>query len=104
MSCLMLLTLPVSIQALLLKNGISPLFEHFEKGSNALYFIRLLGQTEDAVKSLTKAADILQITHGKNSPFVKQLLWKLEEARAEASYKRSSEDGKESPSMNHVYT
>ncbi|XP_059590963.1 histone-lysine N-methyltransferase ASHR1 isoform X6 [Vitis vinifera] len=52
----------------------------------------LLGETEDAVKSLTKAADILQITHGTNTPFMKELLFKLEEARAEASHKRSSKD------------
>ncbi|KAK2442276.1 Histone-lysine N-methyltransferase ashr1 [Trifolium repens] len=49
-----------------------------------------LGDTEGAVKSLTKAVDILRITHGTNTPFVKELLMMLEEARAEASYKLSS--------------
>lgn len=53
---------------------------------------RLLGNTEDAIKSLSKAADILRITHGTNTPFVKELMMKLEEARAEASYKLSSKD------------
>ncbi|CAK9174195.1 unnamed protein product [Ilex paraguariensis] len=51
-----------------------------------------LGYTEDAVKSLTKAVDILQITHGTNTPFMKDLLFKLEEAHAEASFKLSSKD------------
>ncbi|XP_042508779.1 histone-lysine N-methyltransferase ASHR1 isoform X2 [Macadamia integrifolia] len=49
----------------------------------------LLGDTQDAIKSLTKAADILRITHGTNTPFMKDLLIKLEEARAEAAYKLS---------------
>lgn len=53
---------------------------------------RLLGNTEDAIKSLSKAADILRITHGTNTPFVKELMMKLEEARAKASYKLSSKD------------
>ncbi|KAL1344530.1 histone-lysine N-methyltransferase ASHR1 isoform X3 [Arachis hypogaea] len=51
-----------------------------------------LGETEEAVKSLTKAVDILRITHGTNTHFVKELLMKLEEARAEASYKSSSKE------------
>ncbi|XLR32740.1 hypothetical protein S83_060640 [Arachis hypogaea] len=51
-----------------------------------------LGETEDAVKSLTKAVDILRITHGTNTHFVTELLMKLEEARAEASYKSSSKE------------
>ncbi|KAL2503527.1 Histone-lysine N-methyltransferase ASHR1 [Abeliophyllum distichum] len=50
----------------------------------------LLGETEEAVKSLTKALDVLRITHGTKTPFMMELLSKLEEARAEASYKRSS--------------
>lgn len=49
-----------------------------------------LGETEEAVKSLSKAADVLRITHGTNTLFMKDLLMKLEEARAEASYKLSS--------------
>lgn len=53
----------------------------------------LLGYTEDAIKSLAKAVDIIRITHGTSSPFVKDLVIKLEEARAEASYKLSSKDG-----------
>ncbi|KAJ0024550.1 hypothetical protein Pint_08233 [Pistacia integerrima] len=52
----------------------------------------LLGETENAIKSLTKAVDILRITHGTNSLFMKELLMKLEEARAEASYKPSLQD------------
>uniref|UniRef100_A0A2P2KVZ2 Histone-lysine N-methyltransferase ASHR1 isoform X2 n=1 Tax=Rhizophora mucronata TaxID=61149 RepID=A0A2P2KVZ2_RHIMU len=47
----------------------------------------LLGETQDAIKSLTRAVDILRITHGTNTPFMKELLMKLEEAHAEASYK-----------------
>lgn len=53
---------------------------------------RYLGDTEGAVKSLTKAMDVLRITHGTNTPFMKDLLLKLEEARAEASYQQSSKD------------
>ncbi|GMY06847.1 histone-lysine N-methyltransferase ASHR1 isoform X1 [Fagus crenata] len=52
----------------------------------------LLGDTEDAIKSLTKAMDILRITHGTDTPFMKDLLMKLEEAHAEASYKLSCKD------------
>nr|XP_027190031.1 histone-lysine N-methyltransferase ASHR1 isoform X2 [Cicer arietinum] len=51
-----------------------------------------LGDTEEAVISLTKAVDILRITHGTNTPFVKELLVMLEEARAEASFKLSSKE------------
>lgn len=51
-----------------------------------------LGDTENAIKSLTKAVEILRITHGTNSPFMKELILKLEEAEAEASYKLSSKD------------
>ncbi|XP_077213980.1 SET domain group 37 isoform X2 [Tasmannia lanceolata] len=46
----------------------------------------LLGDVLEALKSLTKAMDILRITHGTSTPFMKELLNKLEEARAEASY------------------
>lgn len=59
---------------------------------DGIQFDRLLGHTEDAIKSYTKAFDILRITHGTNSSFMKELLLKLEEARAEASYKLSSTD------------
>ncbi|KAK3230724.1 hypothetical protein Dsin_002605 [Dipteronia sinensis] len=52
----------------------------------------LLGDTENAIKSLTKAVDMLRITHGTSSLFMKELLMKLEEAHAEASYKLSSID------------
>lgn len=52
----------------------------------------LLGYTEDAIKSLTRAVDILRITHGTNSPFMKELMTKMDEARAEASYNLSSKD------------
>ncbi|KAG2701046.1 hypothetical protein I3760_06G025100 [Carya illinoinensis] len=51
-----------------------------------------LGDTDGAIESLTRAVDILKITHGTNTPFIKELLLKLEEARAEASYKLSSKD------------
>lgn len=51
-----------------------------------------LGNTEDAVKALTKAVDVLRVTHGINTPFMMNLLTMLEEARAEASYKFSSKD------------
>ncbi|XP_020547415.1 histone-lysine N-methyltransferase ASHR1 isoform X2 [Sesamum indicum] len=52
----------------------------------------LLGETEAAVRSLTKALDILRITHGTLTPFMLELLSKLEEARAEASYMLHSQD------------
>uniref|UniRef100_A0A803M5A2 Uncharacterized protein n=1 Tax=Chenopodium quinoa TaxID=63459 RepID=A0A803M5A2_CHEQI len=47
----------------------------------------LLGETANCVRSLTKALDILRLTHGTNTPFMKELLFKLEEALAEASFK-----------------
>ncbi|KAL0360184.1 UNVERIFIED_CONTAM: Histone-lysine N-methyltransferase ASHR1 [Sesamum radiatum] len=47
---------------------------------------------EAAVTSLTKALDILRITHGTTTPFMMELLSKLEEARAEASYMHHSQD------------
>lgn len=49
----------------------------------------LLEYTEDALKSLTRAADVLRITHGTNSQFMKELFGKLEEARAEVSFRLS---------------
>ncbi|CAI9764046.1 unnamed protein product [Fraxinus pennsylvanica] len=52
----------------------------------------LLGETEEAVKSLTKALNVLRITHGTKNPFMMELLSKLDEAHAEASYKRSSQN------------
>ncbi|WOK97698.1 histone-lysine N-methyltransferase ASHR1 [Canna indica] len=52
----------------------------------------LLELTEDALQSFIKAADILRITHGTRTPFMKELLSKLEEARAEAAYKHSVSD------------
>ncbi|KAF8377029.1 hypothetical protein HHK36_030401 [Tetracentron sinense] len=52
----------------------------------------LLGETENAIKTLTNALDILRITHGTNTSFTRDLLIKLEEAHAEASYKLSSND------------
>ncbi|KAJ1293970.1 hypothetical protein BS78_01G111000 [Paspalum vaginatum] len=53
----------------------------------------LLEYTEDALKSLTRAADILKITHGTKSQFMKELFGKLEEARAEVSFRISSIHG-----------
>ncbi|OEL14493.1 Histone-lysine N-methyltransferase ASHR1 [Dichanthelium oligosanthes] len=53
----------------------------------------LLGCAEDALRSLTRAADILRITHGTNSQFMKELFGKLEEARAEVSFRLSSGHG-----------
>lgn len=44
------------------------------------------------MKSLTNAVNVLRFTHGTNTPFMKDLLLKLDEARAEASYKLSSQD------------
>lgn len=52
----------------------------------------LLGYTDEAIKSLTQAVDVLRITHGTNTSFMKDLIAKLEEAQAEASYKLSSMD------------
>ncbi|XVF36853.1 hypothetical protein REPUB_Repub19eG0094200 [Reevesia pubescens] len=52
----------------------------------------LLGETDDAIRSLTKAVDILPISHGTNTAFMKELLMKLEEAHAEASFKLSSRE------------
>jgi [histone H3]-lysine4/36 N-trimethyltransferase SMYD len=54
---------------------------------------RLLEFTEDALKSLTRAADILKVTHGVKSQFMKELFGKLEEARAEVSFRLSSRHG-----------
>ncbi|KAJ3672932.1 hypothetical protein LUZ60_006306 [Juncus effusus] len=50
----------------------------------------LLEKTEEALKSYTRAFDILRITHGTKSHFMKELIFNLDEARAEASYKNSS--------------
>ncbi|PKU70842.1 Histone-lysine N-methyltransferase ASHR1 [Dendrobium catenatum] len=52
----------------------------------------LLEQTEDALKSFTKAVEILRITHGTSTPFMKELFSKLDEARAEHCYKLSAKD------------
>ncbi|KAK4370441.1 hypothetical protein RND71_009916 [Anisodus tanguticus] len=51
-----------------------------------------LGETEEAYRSLARAAEILRITHGTNTTFMKELFVKLEEARAEFSYKISSKE------------
>lgn len=52
----------------------------------------MLEYTEDALKSLTRASDILRVTHGTKSQFMKELFGKLEEARAEASFRLTSGD------------
>ncbi|KAL3729635.1 hypothetical protein ACJRO7_026722 [Eucalyptus globulus] len=52
----------------------------------------LLDDTGNAIKSLTKAVDILRVTHGTNTEFVRELVMKLEEARAEASHNLSCAD------------
>ncbi|CAA0827867.1 Histone-lysine N-methyltransferase ASHR1 [Striga hermonthica] len=52
----------------------------------------LLGETEKAVMSFTKALDVLRLTHGTKTRFVMELLDKLDEARAEASYMLRSPD------------
>ncbi|TVU45471.1 hypothetical protein EJB05_04960, partial [Eragrostis curvula] len=57
--------------------------------------------TEDALKSFTRAADILRITHGTKSQFMKELFAKLEEVRAEVSFRFSSRDGQQEPSDCH---
>ncbi|KAG0485280.1 hypothetical protein HPP92_009359 [Vanilla planifolia] len=54
----------------------------------------LLEETEDALKSFTAAVDILGITHGTSTPFIKELISRADEARAEAAYKQSNEDSK----------
>lgn len=51
--------------------------------SKYFQFYRLLGETEEAVRSLTKALDVLRVTHGVKSPFMMELMSKVEEARAE---------------------
>lgn len=56
------------------------------------FFLRLLGYTDDAIKSLGKAVNILRVTHGTGTPFMKELTMKLEEACAEASYKLAHTD------------
>ncbi|KAL3641315.1 Histone-lysine N-methyltransferase ashr1 [Castilleja foliolosa] len=53
----------------------------------------LLGETEAAVRSLTKALDVLRITHGTKTSFMMELMSKLDEARAEASYMLRSRNG-----------
>ncbi|XP_058097233.1 histone-lysine N-methyltransferase ASHR1 isoform X2 [Magnolia sinica] len=52
----------------------------------------LIEETRVALKSFTKAADVLRITHGTSTPFVKELFSKLEEARAEAAYSLKQHD------------
>ncbi|XP_078155375.1 SET domain group 37 isoform X2 [Carex rostrata] len=52
----------------------------------------LLEFTDDSLVSYTKAADILRITHGTSSHFMKELVANIEEARAEVSYKHSSRE------------
>ncbi|XP_072990623.1 histone-lysine N-methyltransferase ASHR1 isoform X3 [Typha latifolia] len=52
----------------------------------------LLERTEDALRSFTKATDILQITHGTRTPFMRELISKLEEVKAEISFKLSGGD------------
>ncbi|XP_004292117.1 PREDICTED: histone-lysine N-methyltransferase ASHR1-like [Fragaria vesca subsp. vesca] len=42
-----------------------------------------LGEAENAVKSLTKAVDIMKITYGTSTPFMKKLFSILEEQRVE---------------------
>ncbi|KAF3788479.1 Histone-lysine N-methyltransferase [Nymphaea thermarum] len=52
-----------------------------------------LGATLDALKSLTKAMDILRITHGANTSFMKELFHLVDEARAEANWLAASSNG-----------
>ncbi|KAL8485506.1 hypothetical protein ACS0TY_027698 [Phlomoides rotata] len=52
----------------------------------------LLGETEAAVRSLTKAWDILRVTHGTKTPFMMELVAKLDEAHSEASYMLHSQN------------
>ncbi|CAA6664907.1 unnamed protein product [Spirodela intermedia] len=52
----------------------------------------LLEHTEAALKSFTKSVDILRITHGMNTIFMRELLSNLEEARREAAYRLSACD------------
>ncbi|KAL8137976.1 hypothetical protein V2J09_003977 [Rumex salicifolius] len=46
----------------------------------------LLGDTESAIRSYTMALDIVQNTHGRNTPFTKELRMRLGEAHTEAFY------------------
>ncbi|EPS73138.1 hypothetical protein M569_01616, partial [Genlisea aurea] len=48
----------------------------------------LLGETEAAIRSLTKAWDILRITHGTKTGFTAELVGMLEEARAYALHSK----------------
>ncbi|KAK4761743.1 hypothetical protein SAY87_029627 [Trapa incisa] len=59
-----------------------------------LVMVKLLGYTDDAVRSLTKVVHILRVTHGHGTttPFIKELILNLEEARAETSYKLAQSD------------
>ncbi|KDP32757.1 hypothetical protein JCGZ_12049 [Jatropha curcas] len=50
------------------------------------------GNPQVAIDLLSKALDILQITHGTESPFTKDLLLKLEQARAGESFKLTPND------------
>lgn len=59
---------------------------------NCFVHYRWLGETGEAYRSLAKAAEILRITHGTNTNFMKELFVKLEEARGEFSYKISSKE------------
>lgn len=56
-------------------------------------YCRFLGATLDALKSLTKATDILRITHGTNTSFMKELFSMVDQARAEASWLATSPNG-----------
>ncbi|KAK1301368.1 Histone-lysine N-methyltransferase ASHR1 [Acorus calamus] len=51
-----------------------------------------LEDAENALKSLTKAVDILRITHGSNTSFMRDLFNLLDEVRAEATHRLSVND------------
>uniref|UniRef100_A0A0E0KHZ6 MYND-type domain-containing protein n=1 Tax=Oryza punctata TaxID=4537 RepID=A0A0E0KHZ6_ORYPU len=80
---------PFSITLLHTRETLLKIYMELQDWQTALM---LLEYTEDALKSLTRAADILRITHGTKSEFMKELLGKLEEVRAEASFRLSAGD------------
>uniref|UniRef100_A0A0E0P063 SET domain-containing protein n=1 Tax=Oryza rufipogon TaxID=4529 RepID=A0A0E0P063_ORYRU len=80
---------PLSITLLHTRETLLKIYMELQDWQTALM---LLEYTEDALMSLTRAADILRITHGTKSEFMKELLGKLEEVRAEASFRLSAGD------------
>ncbi|KAI3990982.1 hypothetical protein MKX01_026166 [Papaver californicum] len=87
---------PLSINLMRTREGLLKILMELEDWRGALTYSRyvipayqrmFLGDTEDAIKSLTKAVYVLQTTHGTNTPFMRDLLVRLDAARAEAAHK-----------------